>query len=827
MADRQGDDLRLLDDGNNSSALVGEAEVADNTLDKPTVRQTVWRVTKGLVPVVSIYALGFWRVASVSAWVLVPFFFCLSVVRDLLRNSGQIKRRRAQLAAAANEKDLITANFTELPSWVFFPDIHRAEWLNQIIKQMWPMISVYAQTTIKNTVEPMVIESLREYKINNFAFDKLRLGSIPPKIGGVKVYDKVSRDQIMLDIDVIFASDSDISFFVSGIPCGIKDFQIRGMMRVIMKPLLTTSPLVGGMQIFFLHQPDIDYDLMGVADVLDMPGLNDILKKVIAQQVAALMVLPNKLPIVLSNEIAAHVVKLPEPEGVLRVHIFQAKNLVAKDMSLIRKGKSDPYVIITLGSQQYKTHTINNELNPKWDYWCEFASFSPRGQVLKLKLYDEDEMVGKKHSNLGRASIQIGNVAKNGYFDKWINLEDTKHGMIHVRMIWLDLTLEQSALKRALTETQELRITNLSSAVLMVYIDSAINLPNARAQSKPDPLVRVTVGQTTQATVGKLRTERPVYEQGFTFLVSNPETDTIEFKVIDQKTNTQLGLYVYELSSLLLAQNMRVDTQPYDLIIDSKNQQHDSKILFCMQLKFLKKLPLLVDVSDDAASVTKPLSRQSSVQSTKSINSVITSADISEIQSSAVAVNTPTDGMSRTSSIKRDSTISRISHAGGGDQEPLVEQAETTELSTEPEEPAPGTGILGSIQITLMFSVARQRLNVTIHKVVNLPIKEPSDIPDPYVKLYVLPKKENSNTKRKTETYKDNCNPVYEETFEYIMGVAELNSKQLEVTVLTKKTWHSPVLGQIVLNISDYVNINTPSFTGWFDLEAEIKEGTG
>jgi len=38
------------------------------------------------------------------------------------------------------------------------------------------------------------------------------------------------------------------------------------------------------------------------------------LRKVIAQQVAALMVLPNKLPIVLSNEIAAHVVKLPEPE---------------------------------------------------------------------------------------------------------------------------------------------------------------------------------------------------------------------------------------------------------------------------------------------------------------------------------------------------------------------------------------------------------------------------------------------------------------------------------------------------------------------------------
>jgi hypothetical protein len=133
MADRPADELRLLDVDNNSSALVAEAaEVADGTLDKPTVRQTVWRVTKGLVPVVTIYALGFWRVASVSAWVLVPFFFCLSVVRDLLSDAGRIKRRRAQIAAAADEKDLITANVAELPSWVFFPDIHRAEWLNQV-----------------------------------------------------------------------------------------------------------------------------------------------------------------------------------------------------------------------------------------------------------------------------------------------------------------------------------------------------------------------------------------------------------------------------------------------------------------------------------------------------------------------------------------------------------------------------------------------------------------------------------------------------------------------------------------------------------------------
>jgi len=160
MADRQGEDLRLRDVDNDSSALVAEA--VDGALDKPTVRQTVWRVTKGLVPVVTIYALGFWRVASVSAWVLVPFFFCLSVVRDLLRDAGRTKRRRAQLAAAADEKDLITANVAELPSWVFFPDIHRAEWLNQVSRLSLTLIHTSDWKTMAST--PMFADCLGVFR---------------------------------------------------------------------------------------------------------------------------------------------------------------------------------------------------------------------------------------------------------------------------------------------------------------------------------------------------------------------------------------------------------------------------------------------------------------------------------------------------------------------------------------------------------------------------------------------------------------------------------------------------------------------------------------
>lgn len=103
--------------------------------ENPTVLQTVSKMAFSLATTAVVYALGYWRIASVSTWVLLPVMACLSIARDRWREAGRIKRRRAQLIAIADEKTLITANVSELPSWVFFPDIHRAEWLNQVFWQ--------------------------------------------------------------------------------------------------------------------------------------------------------------------------------------------------------------------------------------------------------------------------------------------------------------------------------------------------------------------------------------------------------------------------------------------------------------------------------------------------------------------------------------------------------------------------------------------------------------------------------------------------------------------------------------------------------------------
>lgn len=57
-------------------------------------------------------------------------------------------------------------------------------------------------------------------------------------------------------------------------------------------------------------------------------------------------VLPNEIVVPLAPNVDVTQLYFPEPDGVVRIKIIEAKNLENKDISFIRKGKSDPYAEI-------------------------------------------------------------------------------------------------------------------------------------------------------------------------------------------------------------------------------------------------------------------------------------------------------------------------------------------------------------------------------------------------------------------------------------------------------------------------------------------------
>lgn len=59
---------------------------------------------------------------------------------------------------------------------------------------------------------------------------------------------------------------------------------------------------------------------------------------------------------------------LTEFQSVIRIHVLEAENLIAKDnfMGGMIKGKSDPYVKVRLGGQKFRSRVIKEDLNPRW-----------------------------------------------------------------------------------------------------------------------------------------------------------------------------------------------------------------------------------------------------------------------------------------------------------------------------------------------------------------------------------------------------------------------------------------------------------------------------
>lgn len=54
-------------------------------------------------------------------------------------------------------------------------------------------------------------------------------------------------------------------------------------------------------------------------------------------------------------------------------------------------GKSNPYCEISMGSQSYTTRTLQDTLNPKWNFNCQFFIKDLYQDVLCLTMFDRDQ----------------------------------------------------------------------------------------------------------------------------------------------------------------------------------------------------------------------------------------------------------------------------------------------------------------------------------------------------------------------------------------------------------------------------------------------------
>ncbi|KFD57760.1 hypothetical protein M513_01430, partial [Trichuris suis] len=525
-------------------------------------------------------------------------FLCLNVAKKLLREEKD-QRLIVHQTLTVQEKETVKAKLKDLPPWVQFPDVERVDFLNTFIAQAWPGICDFASRFLKEQIEPQIKENLPR-SFRSFRFESIDLGDIPPRIGGVKMYkENIGREQCVMDVDVAYAGDCSLMVAVGCFNAGVEQLEFQGRLRCLLKPLICEPPWFGSFSIFFLDEPAFDFKMTGLGEFMDMPGLTRALKFVVNSQIANLCVLPNEIVIPVVPNIDMAISSMIEPQvsrfhcystindlkGVIRVGIIAAKDLENKDTLL--KGKSDPYVRTSVGCQIYKTKTIDNDLNPVWNEQFDAIVELSSGQRLEVEVYDEDP--GAQDEVLGNVELALDHVRERRFISDWFQLGGVKHGNLNLVCYWFDLSKSIYDFSGQSLPQAGSKPERLNQALLMVYIDSVKNLPasSIRKNFEPSPYVEVAIGNDVFKTRQRMKTNNPVFQQKFDFLVKSVEFDQLHLEAKDKSSKRSLGEVSIPIRNIAKEPDMELKKHTWQLALGP----HLSPIVLTLKLRAFKYVP--------------------------------------------------------------------------------------------------------------------------------------------------------------------------------------------------------------------------------------------
>uniref|UniRef100_A0A915Q6N5 C2 domain-containing protein n=1 Tax=Setaria digitata TaxID=48799 RepID=A0A915Q6N5_9BILA len=730
------------------------------------------------------------------------------------------KRLLSLRQTALKEREVILAQLQDLPAWVQFPDTERVEWLNKVVLQLWPYITEYSKYFMHEYIEPQIKSQLPAV-FRSFKFTKMDMGDIPCRVGGIKVYThNVGRDRIIVDMDIAYAGDADFDVNVAGFTGGLNQLQFSGKLRAVLKPLLPYPPMVGGVSGFFLEKPKIDFNLTGMGEFVELPGLLNAIRSIIDSQVSALCVLPNEIVIPLAPGVDATRLHFPEPDGVLRLKIVEARNLENRDIQFTKRMASDPYCQIQVGSQFYRTRTIDNDLNPIWNEYFEFVVDEANGQKLRIELLDYDKT--SRDEELGRLVIDLINVKTKRNLDDWFPLDACKHGDIHIQATWMNLSSSLSDLTNQEYGNYWFNTDKpVHPALLMVFIDNVSDLPYPKAKVEPSPYITVSLGKDFQQTPTKMKTVNPLFQTKFLFFVRHPEGQELKFEAIDQITKRCLGELILPLKTILREPDLEFYKQTFSLTLGV----HQSPIVITARIRVLvtgeQKRNTVSNINDNNKEATygnevfieraeKMIGRSEDFAGYNLPNEVgVTGKTLILNSKGAVTERLKTrrnSSDSGTSAYKRRRTL--------GERLFLTRQAPSKGKPTDR---------IGRLQFGLQHLKESNKLIIQVMRITELQPFDNQASADPYVTVRLAPLDNiRGGEKRRTATLRKCLNPVFDNWFEFNLNFSDIENHVLIFTLKDATNYgvfsKAPVLGMVQVRL-DSVVITEKLSSFWYDLK--------
>lgn len=354
-------------------------------------------------------------------------------------------------------------------------------WLNDLMAGLWPRVNEAVKKIATESIEPSIQASMPT-GFKSTHFKKFTLGEVSPKLGPISVMSQ-GDSCLKMVIGVDYQSDVDIEIATNVGSVGIKSIQLKGDLMIHLAPLIDESPVVGGICVYFLDQPDIGLDFTGIAKIAGCPGIAGILQGVINSTIAGMCVLPNTIAVPLGTPeqgVDPALLKLPEPIGVLRFRPVRAKGLIGMDSHMMSARTSDPFVKVKIADDEWTSSVVKSNLNPEWseEDVHDFIVFD-RDQKIWIGVWDEDKMTA--HDLIGKAeAYRVCEIL--GFSSHSLPLtagqqdKKTAAGSLDLKLEWLEFTKAESKNERCVIAVK------IESVVLPAGMDVSALKPAIQGQ---------------------------------------------------------------------------------------------------------------------------------------------------------------------------------------------------------------------------------------------------------------------------------------------------------------------------------------------------------
>ncbi|XP_027354263.1 tricalbin-3 [Abrus precatorius] len=370
---------------------------------------------------------------------LFVFFFFVGVVFDKLWTS----RRRNKV----NSEDRLRGVWPQVPtSFSLFleKDLQRkesVEWVNMVLGKLWKVYRGGIENWIIGLLQPVIDNLKKPDYVQRVEIKQFSLGDEPLSVRNVERRTSRRVNDLQYQIGLRYTGGARMLLMLSlkfgiipiVVPVGVRDFDIDGELWVKLR-LIPTEPWVGAVSWAFVSLPKIKFELspFRLFNLMAIPVLSMFLTKLLTEDLPRLFVRPKKIVLDFQKGKAVGPVADDVKSGAMQegnkdsVGELSVTLVDARKLSYIFYGKTDPYVILSVGNQVIRskknsqTTVIGPPGMPIWNQDFHMLVSNPKKQKLFIQVKDA---LGFVDLTIGTGEVDLGSLKDTVPTDRIVVLQ--------------------------------------------------------------------------------------------------------------------------------------------------------------------------------------------------------------------------------------------------------------------------------------------------------------------------------------------------------------------------------------------------------------------